>query len=364
MRVLQIGSDRSKRGILFSDSAGFKRQESYAKEFGELDIIGFSLCSDGAKGTNVGALHVHPTDSRSRMRYAFDALRIARTLARPDVVSVQDPFEVGLLGLLIARRLHVPLHVQVHTDFLSPYYAQHSFVNRVRVAIAGFVLRRATRVRVVSERVKSEIVARYGLKTHIGVLPIFVDVDRFRSSRPGLDIVARFKDFKTRVLIVSRLEPEKNIALAIEAFARSAPQSACLIVVGGGSERAALEDAARISGVSDRTFFEGEKDATPYYAIADLVLVPSKYEGYGMVIIEALAAGKPVLSTDVGVAREAGATVAPGKFADALAEWFANGPRTGELKGYPYRDFDEYVRAYCADIVACVEKEKRHTKAQ
>jgi glycosyltransferase involved in cell wall biosynthesis len=78
-----------------------------------------------------------------------------------------------------------------------------------------------------------------------------------------------------------------------------------------------------------------------------------------MVIVEALAAGKPVLSTDVGIAREAGAIVATEKdFATVLAEWFKNGPRTGELKNYPYKTFEAYVRAYSDDIAACVESKK------
>src|SRR3990167_11016506 len=161
MRVLQIGADRSKRGILFRGSPAFKRQEAYAKQFGHLDIIGFSLRSDGGKAGDEGALRVYPTGSPAKWRFGFDALRIARRLGRPDVVSVQDPFETGLVGWLIARRFKVPLHVQIHTDFLSPAYAELSLVNRARVLLAGFILRRAAGIRVVSDRVQERIQERY-----------------------------------------------------------------------------------------------------------------------------------------------------------------------------------------------------------
>ena len=88
------------------------------------------------------------------------------------------------------------------------------------------------------------------------------------------------------------------------------------------------------------------------------MLCPSKYEGYGLVIVEALAAGKPVISTDVGIAREAGAIVVrEEKFVEALKEWFVGGPRVGELRDYAYKNFDEYVRAYREDIAACASKE-------
>ncbi len=353
MRVLTISADRSKRGALFPGTPAFKRQEAYAKQFGDLDIIGFSRKSDGAQSIDAGTLHAHPTNSSSRSLYWLDALRIAKKLPRPDVVSVQDPFETGLVGWWIARRFKVPLHVQVHTDFLSPQYARLSMLNRIRVLIAGFVLRRARCVRVVSQRIKQSIAQRYVLSSPITVLPIFADLQRF-VSRTVLDADERFSSFRHRLLVVARLEPEKNVACAIRAFSCAAPNDACLVIVGDGSERGMLELLVRRHRLSSRVFFENPRDIEPYYKLADIILVPSKYEGYGLVIIEALAAGKPVLSTDVGIAREAGAIVTTeDKFADALAEWFKSGPRTAELKNYPYRNFDKYVRAYCDDIIAC-----------
>ncbi|MCR4325940.1 MAG: glycosyltransferase [Patescibacteria group bacterium] len=376
MRVLQIGSDRSKRGILFSGTPAASRQKAYADKFGHLYIIGFSLKSDGAKSYSEGELAVYPTNSVSRLSYGLDAYRIARTLPRPDVVSVQDPFESGLVAWFVAKRLRVPLHVQVHTDFLSPEYAPHSLRNRIRVIIARFVLHRASGIRVVSARIKDSLqAASYKLQATPTILPIFADIERFKNAPPDAALEARFVSFKSKLLVVARLEPEKNVGLAVRAFAESSPlghsptgeaKDSCLIIVGGGSERAGLEALAARLGVSHRVFFEGEKDAAPYYALADIALVTSRYEGYGLVIVEALARAVPVLSTDVGVAREAGAIVTTEeKFADALLEWFKSGPRAGELKDYPYKSFDEYVGAYRDNVAACcVPSEKRHNTAQ
>ena len=361
MKILQIGADRSKRVILFPGSPAFKGQEACAKQFGHLDIIGFSLKGE-ARPVDAASLRIYPTGSPAKWRFGFDALRIARGLERPDVVSVQDPFETGLVGWLIARRFKVPLHVQIHTDFLSPAYAQLSLMNRARVLLAGFVLRRAAGIRVVSVRIKGSIEA-HGVACRVAVLPIFIDIDRVRGAADAT-VTSRFGSFGIRALVVSRLEPEKNVALALRAFASSASSDSCLIVVGTGTEKVSLQHFAKRLNVAERVFFEGEHDAAPYYAFSDIVLVPSKYEGYGLVAVEALAAGKPVLSTDVGVAREAGAIVTTGeKFADALAEWFKSGPRTGELKNYPYKNFDEYVQAYCDDIESCIKAQKGHTTA-
>ena len=343
MRVLSIGTDRA----LFDDgSASRIRHEAYAKQFGSLDIIVFT--SGNKTHVRAGALSVTPTNSVSRCLYGFDALRIARKLPKPDVVTVQDPFETGLTGWLIARRLNVPLHVQIHTDFFSPEFAKLSFLNRTRVWIAGFVLRRASHIRVVSERIKKSIEEKYHLNVSVSVLPIFVDVAKFRNAEPLTDFSDdRITNSAYKILVVSRDAPEKNIRLAVEAFKKAAPDNACLILIGD-------IDVDNLSS-RERIYGMGRSDPERYYKSADLVLVPSKYEGYGLVIIEALAAGKPVLSTDVGIAREAGAIVtSPGGFADALSEWFKNGPREGHLVGYPYANFEEYVQKYCADIARCV----------
>jgi len=208
------------------------------------------------------------------------------------------------------------------TDFLSPEYAKHSFLNRLRVFAAGFVLRRAARIRVVSERIRDSLKTKnYKLKTKPTVLPIFVDVESFRNTRTDESLAKRFAGFGTRILVVSRLESEKNVALAIRAFAKCAPKDSCLIIVGKGSEKPRLLRIAEELGVSNRVFFEGAEAPIKYYKLANLVLAPSLYEGYGMVIVEALASGVPVLSTDVGIAQETGTIVAPQeKFAELFAE--------------------------------------------
>ncbi len=351
MRVLQIGADRSKRGILFPGSPAFLRQEAYARVFGQLDIVAFSLRSDSAQFTDAGPLRVFPTNTPFKLLYGFYTIHIARTVPKPDVISAQDPFETGLIAWVVAALLRVPLHVQVHINFLSPDFSRTS-VNKLRVFIAGFVLRRASRIRAVSEEIRKTIVQRYGLHVPVSVLPIYVDIARYRDAVPNAVLVKRFERFTWKLLVVSRLvEPQKNIALAVRSFAALAARDACLIIVGTGEEEAALKTLAERLGISDRVFFEGEHDPAPYYKLADLFLLTSRYEGYGMVVIEALAAGKPVLATDVGIAREAGAIItSEEEFAAALSAWIANGPRAGVLKQYPYKNLDDYVRQYCNDV--------------
>lgn len=354
MRILTIGSDRN---VFDVESASAERQKAYGAHFDAFDIIVFSLRTQKYAPTLLSpGVHAYPTSSRSKLFYGFGAIQKAFRLEKPDVVSVQDPFEAGICGLVIASLRGVPLHVQVHTDFLSPTFAEHSFLNRLRVVLAGLVIPRAAHVRVVSSKIKESIEKHYRSSASISILPIFVDINRFRNAQAG-DLTHRFRHFRKKLLVVARLEKEKNVSLAIESFAKTAPEDACLIVLGEGKERASLQSLTQKLGIASRVFFEGSQDPAPYYALADLVLVPSHFEGYGLVIIEALAAGKPVLATDVGIAREAGAIIsAHEKFGDSLAEWFQSGSDEGALLNYPYKDFDGFVSAYVADLASCTKR--------
>lgn len=350
MRVLSLGTDRS---VFDAASAARARQERYAAELGHLDAIVFSR-----RGTLRGFAGEHfsatPTLSRSRLLYLFDAWRIAKSLPAPDAITAQDPFETGLAALFIAWQLSVPLHVQVHTDFTAPAYRRHSLLNRIRYSLAWFVLRRAARVRVILQRTKDELEAG-DISAPITVLPIFVDTARFGG-------IAREKHprWKIDALYVGRLEPEKHPCLALDAIAaaRRAGHDIGLTVVGEGSEREILARKAREMKLEARVEFIGaRRDIRPYLAKADVVLVPSRYEGYGLVIVEALAAGIPVIATDVGIAREAGAIVAADKdFPAALLEWIVNGPRSASLAAYPYADEGEYVHRWCEDVAATKEE--------
>lgn len=362
IRVLQIGSDRSKRGILFPHTQAAKRQSAYARYFGSLDIIAFSRREDNAEPYILEELRVYPTHSPNRFWYGLDAWHILRSIPKPDVISVQDPFEAGLLALLFSKITQTPLHVQVHTDLFAPAFSA-SLLNRIRVLIAWFVLRRADRIRVVSERIKKDIVEKYRVPAPVSVLPIYVNIDAFKNTEVPAELSQKFTRFTRKLLFVGRFEPEKNPCLALRAFAESAPKDACLIMVGDGSERDHLEKLAKELHVEDRVFFEGLRDAAPYYKLADLLLVTSRYEGYGLVIVEALASGTPVLATDVGIARDAGAIVTPYEtYGATLNDWLMKGGREGELRAYPYSDFDQYVEAYCKDISCTIAVSEHNTE--
>ncbi len=221
-------------------------------------------------------------------------LRILRESRREDfdTVSAQDPFFVGLLAWRIARRAGARFNVQVHADL----YAQPL----VRRLLAQTVLRHADSVRVVSEKIKKQVEG-FGVRAKITVLPIFLDIERFKS-------VARRPDGKS-ILWIGRFEKEKDPlrALSILEEVRSAGADARLVMLGEGSMGTLLRERAKGLPVE----FPGWQDPLPFFSEVSVALSTSQYEGFGASIVEALAAGVPVVAPDVGVAYEAGATVVP-----------------------------------------------------
>ncbi|SFK25875.1 Glycosyltransferase involved in cell wall bisynthesis [Sphingomonas sp. NFR04] len=104
-----------------------------------------------------------------------------------------------------------------------------------------------------------------------------------------------------RFVAIGRLVPQKHFALMLRAFARAVQPGETLTIFGDGAERAALEALAASLGIADRVRFAGHvADAPAHLHGYDVLLMSSRYEGVPAVVIEALAAGLAVVSTDCG----------------------------------------------------------------
>jgi len=105
---------------------------------------------------------------------------------------------------------------------------------------------------------------------------------------------------EARFLSVGRLVPKKNIKTAIRALSKITDRPWQYTVVGEGEQRAELEALASECGVADKIRFVGyEADVGPYYRQNEIFLFPSLWEGFGLVAVEAMAAGLVVVASDV-----------------------------------------------------------------
>lgn len=235
-----------------------------------------------------------------------------------DVITAQDPFWRGLLAWRVARRTGAKLNIQVHTDLSA-----QSFWRR---ALARFVLRRADSVRVVSAKIRDTLAPLF-LRAPVTVLPVFIDLGPFRnlSRHPHSRL-------KKVILWVGRFEAEKDPlrALSVLKDVRADGIDAGLIMLGSGRLEETLRRHTKELGSSVE--FPGWHSPLEYLEMADVVLSTSQHESFGVSMLEALAAGVPVVAPDVGIAKEAGAIIVSRSDLSSAVTHVLKSSMRGELK--------------------------------
>jgi len=319
-KLLSISTDK----LLFEEgSAVRERIAAYAREWDEMHIIVSTRRRDDFAETTIGDnVWVYPTRSRFKIFYPLHATQLGRFIMKRGGmthITCQDPFFTAFAALPLKKESGLPLEIQVHTDIGSPNFT-YTIGNRIRKAMALSYLPKADSVRVVSERIRRYLVEKLGIDgSKITVRPIAVDAEAIRNAPVTVDLHKKYPQFDRIVLMASRLEPEKDVASAIKAWPLvsvtidNAPNiRAGLVIVGRGSELPKLKSLVARLGLADKIVFEPWADKATlvsYYKTADLFLNTSLFEGYGMTLVEARAAGAKVVSTDVGVANEIGASI-------------------------------------------------------
>lgn len=322
MKILIISTDQK---ILQNGSAVRNRMVKYGELFDQMHIVLFS-CRQGKMGVNnsdalaIDALapegihkladniFVYPTNSRGRFFYIRDAKKVIKKFLAQDinfdVVSTQDPFETGLVGVYAKKLLNCRLNIQIHTDFNSKYFL-HTILNRLRVKIAKKVMPMADSIRVVSKRIKDSLPEKS--KSIATIVPIRHDSFLVEDGlNEDSEIPSKFKKpFPVTLLTVSRLEKEKNIETILEALSLIKDDKIGLVIVGDGSARGELEKISDNLGLSERVIFSGHKDdqddVESFYRAADVYVQTSLYEGYGLSLLDAARFSLPIITTDVGL---------------------------------------------------------------
>lgn len=315
MKVISIGTDRK----LFEESSAVRqRTVEYGKMFEKLDVIVFSsrITSKELRVTKLGDnITVYPTNSRSKFFYIWDAFWIAKKIIRTShsvfhdsVISTQDPFETGLVGILLKIFYGTRLQIQIHTDFRNRYFVFHSPLNFIRFFIAYLILPFADGVRVVSKKVAQSI---KNLNSNVSVLPIYTEFDGEKT-----DKFKNNEDKKINILTVARLEKEKDLKTAIRAFSIVSKKFPEIIftIVGDGSQRKKLENLSKTLNLESKINFAGwQNNLDEYYRNADIYISTSLYEGYGMSTVEAALAGCALVISNTGIAGEVPALISKQK---------------------------------------------------
>jgi D-inositol-3-phosphate glycosyltransferase len=224
------------------------------------------------------------------------------------------------IGLELRKRSQVQLVHTYHSLGAVKYRSIDNLpaIADVRLSVEKQILEEANCVVATSPQEQEDMQALVSTLGDIEVIPCGTDTSNFylmpkteARDRLGLDPHDKI------VLYVGRFDPRKGIETAVRAFAKMQSELSAFrsekfkfVVVGGssddrtdGAERARIEQIVREEGISDQIIFAGQvgHDLLPfYYSAADVCVVPSHYEPFGLVAIEAMACGTPVVASDVG----------------------------------------------------------------
>ena len=238
----------------------------------------------------------------ARTRDALLPLRRYLAAERPDILfatMVDANIVAALAARLVGHRPHLILRET------NPHRARND-LGRIRRWAVQWAYPRADALVALSNGVGRELIADYGLDpARVVTIHNPVDTESWRrraeTARAGAPPWGSFAGKGPVLVAVGRLIRQKGFDLLLRALARcqGAGRQARLVIVGEGPERRALEALAAELGIAERVLLAGfATDPAAWYAHGDLFVLPSRWEGFGHVIVEAMACGLPVVAFD------------------------------------------------------------------
>jgi N-acetyl-alpha-D-glucosaminyl L-malate synthase BshA len=170
-------------------------------------------------------------------------------------------------------------------------------------SITAFSIKQSDGVTAVSEFLRRETVEHFDVAPErIQVIPNFVDLNEYKRDVHPCHRARLSEEGEKIVMHISNFRPVKRVDDVVRVFARVHRQvPARLVLIGDGPERGRVQQTAEEEGVNERVLFLGKQESVAeILACADLFLLPSATESFGLVALEAMSCGVPVVATCVG----------------------------------------------------------------
>lgn len=228
-----------------------------------------------------------------------------------DIIHTQTEFTIGMVGRRIAKHMGIPLVHTYHTMYVDYTHYIYSF-NRGRTVVKDMVksmtrsfLRPCCMAIAPTKKTKDALLS-YGVKIPIEILPTGIDIKHFSrldKSHPAIkELKARYsiEDDDKVLLFLGRVSEEKSIGFLVDAFPSILERvsNLKLLIVGDGPDKQKIEDGVRAAELQDKVIFTGMVkfcDVPLYYSLGDVFVNASQTETQGLTIMEAMAAGLPIV---------------------------------------------------------------------
>lgn len=231
-------------------------------------------------------------------------------LLKLDVIHTHHPFLLGQTAASKAKELNVPLIFTFHTQYQEymhyvplPQEAIQEFLKDAAKSWLKHFMRLCQHIVIPSESMKEILIRDYGLRDSYTVIPTGLDLEPYQRA-DGKSLRAREGWQADKILVsTGRLAQEKNWPVLLQAAQQVYRQHPDLrvVLIGDGPDRSALETLISELGMTERVTFTGTlpfQDVIIYLKAADIFAFASVTETQGMVTMEALAAGLPIVAVD------------------------------------------------------------------
>ena len=252
---------------------------------------------------------IDPEDRMMRIRH-IHRLTAELQAEHYDIIHIHTPFVAHYAGLKLARKLKLPVVATYHTFFEEYLY---NYIPWLPKSWLRYVARRFSRTQcadldalIVPSTAMKQVLENYGITTPMAVLPTGLDLRMFDSGDG-----AAFRQYhslaadRPLLLFVGRVAFEKNIGFLLEVVEQLLPSlpDVLLLITGEGPAEKSLHAQVQRSGLEQNVRFMGylrrDGDLQACYKAADVFVFASRTETQGLVLLEAMACGTPVVSTAV-----------------------------------------------------------------
>lgn len=313
--------EHAKAVSLYNDVIVIYSQEEMKNDFRVFFMFTSDKIEDGIRTIRLK----HKKLSFPIISYVFYSLSILTSFRKllkegwkPDIIHAHV-YTSGVAGLMLSKLYRIPLIITEHyTNF-----ANHS-LTFFQQLIAKLTINKAYFVLPVSKDLQNSIENYYRIRARFEIVPNVVNMNLFYLSNAQNKI--KNSSIK-RILSVCILTPRKGIYYLLNSLSQLIVkrQDFVLDIVGDGPNRKEYEKLAKDLRLDEIIKFHGfQSDITSYMKNCDFFVLPSLYENFGVVYIEAMACGKPVIGTNAGgpkeiINKESGILVPP-KDIDSLAK--------------------------------------------
>jgi glycosyltransferase involved in cell wall biosynthesis len=314
MSGLSILSFGFTRGLWEGEnSEDVQRMKSYATQLDAYVVVTNSYKPHGLQQLRLAPnFEAIPTDAftplDSILRMLWIGWKVLRS-RKVDLIQAQDPLVTGLVAVILGKLFRLPVNVCIYgPNAYDEHWLASQWSHRLHAPISRWVMRQSQGLQVDGQLTARRLVGAGYAPDRVAVKPVVPsNLDRFLA----VERTAPLPGAPVRLLYVGRFASQKNLGMLLEVvkLLRARCQSAFeLTLIGKGPGEEQLRAAVTRDGLAPVVKFGGQlprERITEAFADADVFVLTSDYEGYPRVLMEAAAAGLPVVTTAVSGADEA-----------------------------------------------------------